>query len=135
MSKKEINGLSPFALKAMKKLEAKKERKKIELYVPSIEQNITVQSITETEFYEYSEMSEEENGVGDLYTLYNSVVEPNLQEVAKELKENGDIVEFTDVCKMFDLHERRSIVQEILVLSGIYSENGVKLVMTDALKK
>ncbi len=135
MSNKEINGLSPFALKAMKKLEAKKDRKKVELYVPSLEQNITVQSITETEFYEYSEMSEEENGVGDLYTLYNSVVEPNLQEVAKELKENGDIVEFTEVCNMFDLHERRSIVQEILVLSGIYSENGVKLVMTDALKK
>ncbi len=133
----ETNQLSKFAVKAMKKLESKKERKQAKLYVPSLEQEITIQSVTETEFYEAMGVDDNINkpDLADLHIIYKSVIEPNLKDVAKELKDQKVINEYIDVCDLFEIHERKTITDEVLKLSGILSsDNKVKMVMVEALK-
>ncbi len=128
--------LSKFALKALKRFESKKERKTVKLYVPSLEEDITIQSLTETEFYEAMNVKDDVNkpDLADLHIMYKSVVEPNLKTVAVELKEQGQINEYIDVCNIFDVHEKKSITEEILKLSGVYAENKVRLATIDSLK-
>ncbi len=139
MSKNAENmGLSKFAIKAMEKLESKKQRKTVKLYVESIDEEITIQNVTETELYESLDIEDkaDKTGLADKHIIYKSVVEPNLKEVAKELKEQGRITEYIEVVDMFDLVERKAIADEIYKLSGMSTADGkkVKLVLTDALK-
>ena len=122
--------LSDFAIKAAQRLEDKKVTKYKTLYVPSLDENIKIRSLTRKEVIECMnvEDTDEDPDRSDNYTLYLSVVEPSLKEVAKELKEEGKIVEYTDVCNIFEMHERVSIAQEIMKLSGVIGTSKVAVV-------
>lgn len=122
--------LSNFAVKAAQRLEDKKVTKYQTLYVPSLDEEIKIRSLNRKEVIECMnvEDTEEDPDRSDNYTLYLSVVEPNLKEVAKELKEQGKIVEYTEVCNIFEMHERVTIAQRIMELSGVIGTNKVAVV-------
>ena len=122
--------LSAFAVKAAQRLEDKKVTKYQKLFVPSLDEEIKIRSLTRKEVIECMnvEDTDEDPDRSDNYTLYLSVIEPNLKEVAKELKENGQIVEYTEVCNIFEMHERVSIAQEIMRLSGVIGTQKVAVV-------
>ena len=122
--------LSAFASKAAQRLEDKKITKYATLYVPSLDENIKIRSLTRKEIIECmnTEDTEDNPDRSDNYSIYLAVVEPNLHDVAKELKEQGKIVEYTDVCNIFDMYERVSIAQEIMKLSGAIGTKKVTLV-------
>lgn len=120
-----------FIQKATTRIEEKRTEKRRELYVPSIDENITIRSLTKPEIVEV--MSMEDNLKADEYTVYLAVVSPNLREVAKTLKENKLISEYVDVVEIFKMSERTQIVKEILELSEVTSDKKVEVV--EVLKK
>lgn len=126
--------LSDFTIKAAQRLEDKKITKYATLFVPSLDENIKIRSLNRKEVIECMnvEDTEEDPDRSDNYTLYLSVVEPNLKEVAKELKKEGKIVEHLEVCNVFEIHERVAIAQEIMKLSGVIGTK--KIAVVDELK-
>ncbi len=127
--------LSRFMKKALKRLEDKKERKTAKLYVPSLEEEITIQSLHRTEILEVLNMDENSDGeASDNFGLYKSVIQPNLKEVAKEMKNNGQIIEYTEVCNIFDTHEKNSILSEVFKLSGVTADKNTKVTVVKEVK-
>lgn len=122
-------GLSEFARKAMQRLEDKKIPKYCILYVPSLDQEIKIRSLTTTEVIECNALdnTDDPNRV-DRYSIYLSAVEPNFKEVASELKSQGTITTPLEVVEMFELSEINEIATEIMRLSGIYGTPKVRVV-------
>ncbi len=120
-----------FIKKASQRLADKKALKRRELYIPSIDENIIIRSLSDAEITEC--LTIEDNLKADEYTVYLAVVEPSLKEVAKSLKEAGEIDEYTKVVSIFSMSERTQIVKEILDLSEVTSEKKVEVV--DRIKK
>lgn len=128
-------GLSKYAKRALKKLEANKERKTATLDVPSWGE-VKIQNITRAELIDIMEMSEEQGTeASENFALYISVIEPNLKELAKELKDSGEINEYTEVCDIFEIYEKTEISQEISKLSGITPQDGKRVTIIEELKK
>lgn len=123
MEKKEI--FKSFAEKARKKLEAKKKQRTEKIHIPDLEETITITALTDREFADISEFSEDEI-INDKYMIYMS--SPELQELAKELKENGDIKNYYEVADIFRRADRRKIAKRILEISGIYEESDIKVI-------
>ncbi len=122
-------GISRFMEKALKKFESRKERKTAKLHITSLDEEITIQSLYKTEIHDALKMDDTENAeASDNFILYNAVVEPNLKEIAKEWKSEGRIVEYMEVCDIFDMAEKVQITQQILELSGASNKNAVVLV-------
>lgn len=118
--------LSSFIQKAAQRLEAKKVVKHQELYVPSIDEKIKIRNLTKDEITECFEM--EDSIKSDNYSIYLAVVEPDLREVAKELKSRGQIAEFVDVVDIFNMQDRTSIVKEVMKLSEVISDKRVEVI-------
>lgn len=122
--------LATFAQKAAQRLEDNKVTKKKKLYVPSLDEEITIRSLTRKEVIEVMaiEDTDDEPDRSDYHTLYIAIVEPSLKELAVELKAHGQIVEYTEVCNIFEIHERVTIAQEIMKLSGVIGAKKVSVV-------
>lgn len=131
-SKKEI--FSGFTQKAMKRLQEKKVRKYRTLYIPSLDENIKIRNLDYSEIVECTELANDatDSNAGDKYAVYLSVVEPELKEVAKELKEKGEINTYTEVTDIFELSEIQEISIEVMKLSGAIG--GKKVTVVDELK-
>ena len=123
MEKKEI--FRSFAEKARKKLEEKKKQRMEKIHIPDLEETITITALTDREFADISEFSEDEI-INDKYMIYMS--SPELQELAKELKENGDIKNYYEVVDIFRRADRRKIAKRILEISGIYEESDIEVI-------
>ncbi len=123
MEKKEI--FRSFAEKARKKLEEKKKQRMEKIHIPDLEETITITALTDQEFADISEFSEDDN-INDKYMMYMS--SPELQELAKELKENGDIKNYYEVVDIFRRADRRKIAKRILEISGIYEESDIEVI-------
>lgn len=123
-----------FTRKAQQRLQEKKVRKTRKLYVPSLDQEITIQSLTTDEIAESIQIENDsgESSRADKFCVYESVIEPCLKDVAKELKDAGDIKEYLDVVDIFELSERNEINLQILELSGVI--NGKKVTVVEELK-
>ena len=77
--------LAEFSRKAMQRLQAKKAHKKQVLHVPSLEQDITIRSLTFDEISECMEVDDStDKARSDKYGVYLAVVEPDLKAAAKE---------------------------------------------------
>lgn len=123
--------LQQFTQKALQRLESNKLPKTATLFIPSIEQEIKIRSLSKAEIKECYDVEDDENDMSttDKYTVYISVIEPNLKEVAKELKEQGKIQTYIDVVDMFELHEIAAIGMEAMKLSGVVAgDKAVKVV-------
>ncbi len=123
MEKKEI--FRSFAEKARKKLEEKKKQRMEKIHIPDLEETITITALTDQKFADISEFSEDDN-INDKYMIYMS--SPELQELAKELKENGDIKNYYEVVDIFRRADRRKIAKRILEISGIYEESDIEVI-------
>lgn len=127
MDKQEKNKVfDSFIKKASKRLEEKKAQKRRELYIPSIDENIIIRSLTDAEITEC--FSLEDNLEADKYSAYLAIVEPNIKEVAVTLKNNGEIKEYVDVINLFTMSERTQIVKEIMDLSEVTGGREVEVV-------
>lgn len=123
MEKKEI--FRSFAEKARNKLEKKKKQRTERIYIPDLEETITITALTDQEFADISGFSEDDT-INDKYMIYMS--SPELQELAKELKENGDIKNYYEVVDIFRRADRRKIAKRILEISGIYEESDIEVI-------
>ncbi len=128
MDKDTKASLQQFTQKALQRLEAKKVTKYRKLYIPSMDEHITVRSLSKAEITEVFAI--EDNLDSDIYTTYLGVDEPNLREVASNLKRDNKIAEYTDVVDIFTMNERTDIVKHILELSEVLSSKKVKVVET-----
>ncbi|MBS9782651.1 MAG: hypothetical protein KGV43_02475 [Arcobacter sp.] len=115
-----------FVKKASKRLSDKRKLKKARLYIPSLDDEIVIRGLSDEEITECFAI--EDNIQADKYVAYISIIEPNLKEVAKELKENGEIKEYVDVVDIFDMKERTQIIQEVFNLCGVTGDKEVKVV-------
>lgn len=131
MMKKDV--FTSFAEKARKKLEEKKKQRTEKLHIPDLGETITITALTDQELAEIMGFSEDDNE-NDKYMIYMS--SPELQELAKELKENGDIEKYHNVTDIFKRADRRKIAKKILELSGVYEESTVTVISeTEEIKK
>lgn len=107
-----------FTAKAVKRLQENKVRRRERIYVPSLDEEITIQSLTYPEIVECTEIEDDKDpNKADKYTIYLSVVDPDLKEVAVQLKESGEIKEYIEVVDIFAMSEISEIAMEIMKLS------------------
>lgn len=125
--------LTSFAQKALQRLEDKKTVKHRTLFVPSLDQNIKIRNLTQQEVLECTSIDETSDpNKADRYSVYLSVVEPNLKETATELKKLGSINEYIDVVDIFEMSEVMEIATEVMLLSGVLGSK--KVTVVDELK-
>ncbi len=114
---------------AQKEKLKKKERRTQDLYVESLDANITIQEPSRDVAIEGMEMAQEgKSDEADVYIVYHTVIEPNLKD--PELQKEFGCVEPTDiVLPLFRSGEIASIAGHALQLAG-YGQ-GVKKVDRD----
>lgn len=130
MEKETKQTLSAFAQKAMQRLQDRKTFKTQKLHIPSLDEEITIRSLSREEIIECLgvEDTESDPDRSDRYTIYLAVKEPNLKELATMAKEQGEIVEYMDIVNIFEMHERVSISKHIMELSGVIGTKKVAVV-------
>lgn len=112
-----------FAEKAKAKIEERKKRNTKTVYVGAIDQKITLRGLSDVEFNECNEYSQD--GItNDKYTLYRAC--KDLQELASYMKEEQMIKTELEVVEMFSTADRTKLVNIILELSGFYDKTTVK---------
>lgn len=122
-----------FARKAKERIEERKKFKKETLEIGSIGMDIEIRGLSDTELNEIYEFSEDavEN---DKYAVYYAST--TLQEVAKIMVAAGNLKsgkEYT-ITDMFTQVERRFIVEQVLILSGVNGDAGIKVKEIDEVK-
>lgn len=116
--------LEQLTQKATQRLQDKKKVKIRTLHVPSLDENIKIRNLTKEEITEI--LNIEDEIMSDVMTAYYGVVD--LKEVARTLKEQGEISEYTEVTNIFNMQERNQIVRQILELSDVTSDKKVEVV-------
>lgn len=118
-----------FTAKAVQRLKDKKVRKIETLYVPSLDQNIKIRNLDYPEIVECTEIEDSNDpNASDKYCVYLAVVEPDLREVAVELKNQGEIKTYTEVVDIFDMSEITDIAMEVMKLSKVIGSKKVTVV-------
>lgn len=129
--------LAEFSRKAMQRLQAKKAHKKQVLHVPSLEQDITIRSLTFDEISECMEVDDStDKARSDKYGVYLAVVEPDLKAAAKEIMEaeadlppaERSLLEPLDIVNIFDMTELQQIAVKVMELSGAIGGKQVTVV-------
>ena len=126
MEKKKEDIFKAFTAKAVQRLKDKKVRRYETLYVPSLDQNIKIRNLDYPEIVECTEIEDANDpNASDKYCIYLAVVEPNLKEVAMELKDQGEIKTYPEVVDIFYMSEITDIAMEIMKLSKVISNKKV----------
>ena len=112
-----------WVAKATHRLEAKRTPRHQRLYIPSLDDVITVRSLTSSEIAEIVDNDTEDSIRQDKRLVYTAVVEPDLHVLAKQLQEVGQIVDPLDVTEMLTQHERAEIVLQVMDLSGVTGDS------------
>lgn len=129
MDKEKEKTFQAFAEKAVKRIQEKKTRKYVTLYVPSLDENIKIQSLLYPEIVECMKIEDENDpNRADKYAIYLSVVEPDMKKLAVNLKEQGEIREYIDIVDIFDMNEVTQIATEIMKISGTGGDKKVTVV-------
>ncbi len=116
--------LEQFTKKASQRLIDKKQVKFLTLYVPSLDAEIKIRNLNKEEITEILNIEDEVHS--DVMVVYYGVLD--IKEVAKSLKESGDIKEYIEVANIFNMQERNQIVKKILELSDVISSKKVEIV-------
>lgn len=131
------SALSEFSRKAMQRLQDKKVPLRQRIDIPSLEGEATIQSLDFNEIVECLETDDSSDKKrSDKYSIYLSMVEPNLAKVAQEIMEaeaelpadQRTLREPLDVVNMFDLWEITDIAEKVMALSGAFSDKKVAVV-------
>ena len=112
-----------WVAKATQRLEAKRTPKRQQLHIPSLDDVITVRSLTSSEIADIVDNDTEDSISQDQRLVYTAVVEPDLHAIAKQLQEAGQIVDPLDVTEMLTQHERAEIVMKVMNLSGVTGDS------------
>ena len=96
-----------WVAKATQRLEAKRTPRHQRLYIPSLDDVITVRSLTSSEIAEIVDNDTEDSIRQDKRLVYTAVVEPDLHVLAKQLTQ----------------HERAEIVLQVMDLSGVTGDS------------
>ena len=129
MEKEKDEIFKAFTAKAVQRLKDKKVRRYETLYVPSLDQNIKIRNLDYPEMVECTEIEDANDpNASDKYCIYLAVVEPNLKEVAMELKDQGEIKTYPEVVDIFYMSEITDIAMEIMKLSKVISNKKVAVV-------
>ena len=135
--------LAEFSRKAMQRLQAKKAHKKQVLHVPSLEQDITIRSLTYNEIAECNEIDDStDRGRSDKYGAYLAMVEPDLRAAAKEIMEaeadlppeERTLHEPLDIMNIFEIFELNQIAAAVMKLSGVIGGQGKDVTAVKELK-
>lgn len=129
MEKEKDEIFKAFTAKAVQRLKDKKVRRYETLYVPSLDQNIKIRNLDYPEIVECTEIEDANDpNASDKYCIYLAVVEPNLKEVAMELKDQGEIKTYPEVVDIFYMSEITDIAMEIMKFSKVISNKKVAVV-------
>lgn len=129
MEKEKDEIFKAFTAKAVQRLKDKKVRRYETLYVPSLDQNIKIRNLDYPEIVECTEIEDANDpNASDKYCIYLAVVEPNLKEVAMELKDQGEIKTYPEVVDIFYMSEITDIAMEIMKLSKVIGNKKVAVV-------
>ena len=112
-----------WVAKATQRREAKGPPKRQQLHIPSLDDVITVRSLTSSEIADIVDNDTEDSIRQDKRLVYTAVVEPDLHAIAKQLQEAGQIVDPLDVTEMLTQHERAEIVMKVMNLSGVTGDS------------
>lgn len=112
-----------FAKKAAAKLQERKKLKTKRLYIGDLNETIEIRGLTDQEFQDCSEYSEDGIKV-DKYTIYYA--SKDLQNLASMLVEQGVIKEHLEVMDMFKPADRKKLANEVMKLSGVLDDTSVK---------
>lgn len=128
-SKEKDKVFQGFAAKAVKRLQERKTRKYEMLHIPSLDENIKIQSLLYPEIVECTEIEDENDpNKADKYAVYLAVVEPDLKQLAVELKAQKEIREYTEVVDIFEMSEISQIAMEVMKISGVTGDRKVTVV-------
>lgn len=134
MEKDQQDIFNMFLAKAEKRLEEKTVQKNCLVKVPSMGETIRIRGLSRFEIAEIMEIEDESDPfAGDKYSVYLSVTEPDLREIAKKLKEEGRIQEYVEVTDIFEIYEIKQLAAKIMELSGVTGKSKVEVV-TESLK-
>lgn len=125
--------LEEFARRASQRLQDKKLRKTATYHVNELDMDVVLQSLTDDELMECTEM---EGIRGDMYAVYLAMVEPNLRETAVLLRESKEIAEPLEVANVFSRGDVSALAFEVMKLSGAVT-GGIRAVdkkVADTLK-
>ena len=123
------NILSEFSRRALQRLEDKRTPKQATLFVPSLDMEIKVRSLTKAEKHECMNMEDGDDRMHtDRYIAYIGIVEPNLRETATELKKAESIKEPLEVMDVFRDKEVSEIAHQIMELTGVLGGKAVTVV-------
>lgn len=112
-----------FAKKAAAKLQERKKMKTKKLYIGDLDETIEIRALTDQEFQDCSEYSD--NGiVVDKYTIYYA--SKTLQDLADTMVEQGVIKKHLEIMDMFTPADRSALAKEVMKLSGIMDNTTVK---------
>lgn len=123
MSDNKMIVFESFAKKAAAKLQERKKLKTKKLYIGDLDETIEIRGLTDQEFQDCSEYSD--NGIlVDKYTVYYA--SKDLQSLASMLVEQGVIKEHLEVMDMFTPSDRSQLAKEVMKLSGVMDDTTVK---------
>lgn len=113
-----------FSRKAKEVLEKKKQQRKEKLYIKDLDMTITVHGLTEQEFLECTDFSEDpiEN---DYFLIYAACEE--MQESAEALIQEGIIKKHYEIAKMLSPAVKKAVINEIIHLSGLDGDAGIEV--------
>ena len=114
-----------FARKAAERLEEKKKQRTQRLHVASIDMDIEIRALSDSELADCMEFSDKAIEV-DKYTLYMASV--TLQEAAGILVEGGTLQQHYKITDMFTSTERNALVSKVLELSGAVGDAGITVI-------
>ena len=126
------NLLQEFTTKAAQRLRDKKVGKTKKLHVPSMDIDIIIKDLKTQEITEVLDIDDTLESTR--YCAYIGILEPNMQQLSKELKARGYIYKPVDAVDIFEMHEVNEIAEEILKLSGVTAEKGAKVKAVEDLK-
>ena len=115
-----------FLAKAEKRAEEKKIHRTCLVRVPSMDERLRLRGLSKQEIAEID--NTDDPYAGDKYSVYIATVEPDLKAVAKQMKEDGNIQEYTDVVDIFEIYEIRQMAEKIMELSGVNGKNKIEVI-------
>ena len=118
----DIKVFEMFAKKAAAKIEAKKKLREKVLHIGDLDADIVIRALTDQEFIDCSEYSEDAIEA-DKYTIYYA--SKTLQELAGYMMEHGLITEHLQVCDMFSAVDRTALANQVMALSGYKGKSTV----------
>lgn len=133
--------LADFTSRAMQRLQDKHIPKKQQLYIPSLDETITIRNLTRAEIVECQTMDEEPgSNRADKYCIYLAVVDPDFREVAKAIMaqeaelpaDQRQLKEALDVVDILEPYEVTEVAMAIMRLSGVIGDK--KVTVVDSLK-